>query len=140
MDTNKKNEIIKCYYRSSDLNQYQNLGQTILFGSRLFNIPIGNGLFTLSLFEQSMSNGKIDVYVVENTVFFLNDPLDENNKNCIYFTISTFNTTTKNKFNPNTNLTYQITGGSGKYLGASGIVNFLVDSDGVRNVTIDVFY
>ena len=41
-------------------------------------------------------------------------------KDCIYFTISAFNTSIDNRFKPLIDLTYQITGGSGKYLGASG--------------------
>jgi hypothetical protein len=46
----------------------------------------------------------------------------------------------KNKLKPLTDITCQITGGSGKYLGATGTVTFFVDSENVRNVTINVFY
>jgi len=48
---NKNTDIIKLYYRSTDLNQYQNLQETLLFDSLLFNNTLGRGFYTVNLFK-----------------------------------------------------------------------------------------
>jgi len=138
----KTHEIIKCYYRPTDINQYQNLQQTILFGSTLFNDPIGNGFYILSLFQTFNQNNINDpnFFDIENGVYYFNDVNDIKKKNCIYFTISAYNSSFENKFLPNINNTYQITGGSGKYLGAQGTINFITDENNVRFVTLNIIY
>ena len=73
-------------------------------------------------------------------MFYFNDPNDPNNKNCIYFTVSAYNTSIRNRFITGTNVIYQITGGSGKYLGATGTVSFVVDLDEIRNIEINIYY
>lgn len=135
----KNHEIINCYYRETDLYDYQNLQKATLYNSNLFNFPIGNAFYTLSLYQDfSQNTGDIDIYDIEYSIFYLNDLNDK--INCIYFTISIHNQSIKNRLIVGTNITCQITGGSGKYLGATGTVNFIVDINSVRNIIIDVYY
>jgi hypothetical protein len=135
----KKKDIIKCYYRSSDLNQYQNLQETLLFDSLLFNNVIGRGFYIVSLFKTFPVDANLQ-FDIEQGVFYLDDTIDQLKKNCVYFTISAFNSSVDNRFKPLIDLTYQITGGSGKYLGASGTINFVTDVNATRFVTLTIIY
>ncbi len=135
----KQHEIIHCYYRPTDLTQFQNLQQTILFGSTLFNDPIGTGFYILSLFQIFKQNQK-NVFDIENSVYYFDDPNDSKKKHCIYFTFSSYDSSIDNTLNPNSDLTFQILGGSGKYLGATGTINFVSDASNVRYVTLDIFF
>jgi len=135
----KQHDIIKCYYRPTDLTQYQNLQETILFGSTLFNDPIGNGFYILSLYQLFKQNQK-NIFDIENGVYYFDDPNDLRKKHCIYFIFSAYDSSINDTLNPNTDLTFQILGGSGKYLGATGTINFITDTNNVRHITLDIFY
>jgi hypothetical protein len=111
----------------------------LLFDSTLFNSVIGRAFYILHLFENFPIEGELQ-YDMEECHYYFNDPNDILNKNCINFFITAFNGSIDNRFKPLIDLTYQITGGSGKYLGATGTVNFKTDINNVRYITLDIFY
>ena len=53
---------------------------------------------------------------------------------CITFTVTEFNTKTPGQLMSGI-YSFDITGGTGKYLGATGIVNFAVSPTGLRTIT-----
>jgi hypothetical protein len=125
-------EKITLFYRLSDLEITQNLQETKLYTSRLFNEIGGVGFYNLSIVEKTNESNNLNIYDIEDATYFLNN-------GTINFKIALFNSSKQNILNPN-RYEFQILGGSDKYFGAVGKITLIISDDKVRNLIIDITY
>jgi len=125
-------ETINLFYRRTDLNQVQNLQNTFLYSSNLFNNVVGNGFFNVVLYETyNEVTGPIN-FDIEDCTFFLD-------KGALFFKLALSNQSESNILNPGV-FESQILGGNGLYLNAKGTITIIVDENLIRNVIIKVTY
>jgi hypothetical protein len=125
-------ETINLFYRRTDLNQVQNLQNTFLYSSNLFNNVVGNGFYNVVLYETyNEVTGPIN-FDIEDCTYFLN-------KGALFFKLALSNQSESNIFNPGV-FESQILGGNGLYLNAKGTITIIVDENLIRNVIIKVTY
>ena len=115
------------YYRSTDLNQYQNIQQTNLYAEKIGNNILGSAIYNL-LTTVNTSTQNIDI---ESVTYFIGD----NGKDCIFFNYSLLNTSVGNKFTEGF-YEFEISGGQGLYKGATGAVYIYVDNTLQRTVKV----
>jgi hypothetical protein len=125
-------EKITFFYRISDLEITQNLLQTNLYTSRLFNEIGGIVFYNSNIIKKTNEFNKINIYDIEDVTYFLND-------GTINFKIALFNNSMGIIFNLG-QYVFQILGGSGKYFGAVGKITLIINDDKVRNLIIDITY
>lgn len=126
-------EKLTFFYLPNDLHYTQNLFDTFLFKERERLTPVGRAFYVVN--QKFDSEGsKTRLYDMENVTFFLN-----NNEDTINFNVCLFNKLVDNKFIPGT-YKFQIIAGSGKYLGAKGVVTYVINEDTLRKVTVNIRY
>lgn len=124
-----KPEKIVFYYTGNDLIASQNLLITNLFEDKNRIYIGGKIIYITSIFEEKTSKTR-NIFDLEQATIFLN-----NNEDTITFNVALFNKTIDNRFIPGS-YKFQITSGSGKYLGSNGFINLDVCESGLRKLTI----
>ena len=102
---------------------YKKFQQSELYSDDTLKTRVGGIFYDVSILQ------------VETVTYDVNIAMISLKDGCINFTVSYINTTTPGQFVPGSNLTFDITGGTGKYLGATGIVNIAVSPTGLRTIT-----
>jgi hypothetical protein len=127
-------EIIKFWYRFSDIIQFNNIQNIDAYSDKLFLNPTVKIIELLAQVDYFIEN-KLDNFSVEYVTYYLNDKKQD----CIYVQYSLYNASIKSRFTPGYYI-YPIINGSGKYIGASGKVYIYVGEDLIRNVVLEVIY
>ena len=102
---------------------YKKFQQSELYSDDKLKTSVGGVFYDVSILQVDTTT-----YDSELATISLKD-------GCITFTATIVNTATPGQFASGSNLTFGITGGTGKYLGATGYVNIAVSSTGLRTVT-----
>jgi hypothetical protein len=123
-------QTINLFYRRTDLSQVQNLQNSPLYSSTLFNEVVGTALYNVTLYEGYDEVNGLTIFDVEDSTFFLN-------KGALFFKLALTNQSESNFLNPGV-VESQILGGNGEYLNAKGTVTIITDENLVRNVIIKV--
>lgn len=128
-------EIIKFWYRNSDIKQFNNIQNIDAYSDKLFVNPTVKIIELLSQVDYFIEN-KLDNYSIEYVTYLLN----ENKEDCIYTQYSLYNSSIKSRFKPGYYI-FPIINGSGKYIGASGKVYIYIgEEDLIRNVVLEIIY
>ena len=117
------------YYNKSDLKVCQNVQRTYLFADgNIAGFAIYNLVF--------INDPNFDQVDIEDSTFFLGSSISYNDS--IFFKIALSGKSVNNVLNPGI-YKFGISGGTGKFINASGTVTFEVDEEGNRNITIHVY-
>ena len=127
-------EIIKFWYRFSDIKQFNNVQNIDAYSDKLFLNPTVKIIELLAQVDYFIEN-KLDNFSVEYVTYYLND----NKQDCIFVQYSLYNASIKSRFTPGYYI-YPIINGSGKYIGASGKVYIYVGEDLIRNFVLEIIY
>jgi hypothetical protein len=127
-------EIIKFWYRFSDIIQFNNIQNIDAYSDKLFINPTVKIIELLAQVDYYIEN-KLDNFSIEYVTYLLGD----NKQDCIYVQYSLFDQSVKSRFKPGYYI-FPIINGSGKYIGASGKVYIYVGEDLIRNVVLEVIY
>ena len=118
-------EIVSCL-------AYKQMQQAVTYSDSSLNSPVGNIYYDISVLK--IPNGSVNTaYDCETGYIFWNN----SSVNSIIFSAPLFNPSTTSIFPPGT-YNFPILGGTGKYLGASGSVQIIVSSSGLRTVTFTI--
>lgn len=127
-------EIIKCWFRFSDIKQFNNIQNIDAFSDKLFLNPTVKLIVFLAQVDYFIED-KLDNFSVEYVTFFLGDTKNDT----IFFQSPLYNASIKSRFKPGYYI-FPIINGTGKYLGASGKVYVYVGEDLIRNVVLEIFF
>ena len=127
-------EIIKFWYRFSDIKQFNNVQNIDAYSDELFVNPTVKIIELLAQVDYYIED-KLDNYSIEYVTYLLG----EKKEDCVYVQYSLYNASIKSKFKPGF-YTFPIINGSGKYIGASGKVFIFVGEDLIRNVVLEIIY
>ena len=127
-------EIVKFWYRFSDIIQFNNIQNIDAYSDKLFINPTVKIIELLAQVDYYIEN-KLDNFSIEYVTYLLGD----NKQDCIYVQYSLFDQSVKSRFKPGYYI-FPIINGSGKYIGASGKVYIYVGEDLIRNVVLEVIY
>ena len=127
-------EIIKFWYRFSDIKQFNNIQNIDAYSDQLFINPTIKIIELLAQVDYYIENN-LDNFSIEYVTYFLDDKKED----CIYVQYSLYNASIKSRFKPGYYI-FPIINGSGKYIGASGKVYIYVGEDLIRNVVLEVIY
>lgn len=125
-------ETINLFYRRTDINQVQNLQNSPLYSSTLFNDVVGTAFYNVTLYESYDEVNGLIAYDIEDGTIFLNE-------GALFLKLALFNQSESSFLNPGV-VESQILGGNGLYLNAKGTVTIITDENLVRNVIIKVKY
>jgi hypothetical protein len=117
-------------YRESDLENNNNTQTSNLYSSTSFENVIGFLMAQINLNEKS-DGTQFNSFDTTYCTFYLN-----NNQDTVLCYLALYNQSSKNRLNKNDFYTFQIIGGSGKYLGATGNVYWYIDDKAIRYVKI----
>lgn len=127
-------EIIKFWYRFSDIKQFNNIQNIDAYSDQLFINPTIKIIELLAQVDYYIENN-LDNFSIEYVTYFLDDKKED----CIYVQYSLYNASIKSRFKPGYYI-FPIINGSGKYLGASGKVYIYVGEDLIRNFVLEIIY
>jgi hypothetical protein len=127
-------EIIKFWYRFSDIKQFNNIQNIDAYSDQLFINPTVKIIELLAQVDYYIENN-LDNFSIEYVTYFLDDKKED----CIYVQYSLYNASIKSRFKPGYYI-FPIINGSGKYLGASGKVYIYVGEDLIRNFVLEIIY
>ena len=127
-------EIIKFWYRFSDIKQFNNIQNIDAYSDQLFINPTIKIIELLAQVDYYIENN-LDNFSIEYVTYFL----DDNKENCVYVQYSLYNASIKSRFKPGYYI-FPIINGSGKYIGASGKVYIYVGEDLIRNFVLEIIY
>ena len=127
-------EIIKFWYRFSDIIQFNNIQNIDAYSDKLFINPTVKIIELLAQVDYYIENN-LDNFSIEYVTYFLDDKKED----CIYVQYSLYNASIKSRFKPGYYI-FPIINGSGKYIGASGKVYIYVGEDLIRNVVLEIIY
>ena len=120
-------EEIKFYFSAANIIQFGSIHESNLYSDTCLNNVIGLCTFNvLSIID--LTKGEI---VTKYVTYFLG----ENFNDAIYFTYSSVAKTVSTITIPG-EYVFKITGGSNKYLNATGHVHIRITQDGIRHVTV----
>jgi hypothetical protein len=125
-------ELIKLFYRKSDIVEYVSIQSTNLYSDDTFTNIIGKAVYT-NTYIREFKEGIMFQYDIGNSVYYLDG-------GCIYFTGALLDKSNSRRFNTDSYYIFNISGGSEKYINATGKVYIYTDFKGVRNIVIDVNY
>ena len=125
-------ELIKLFYRKSDLVEYVPIQSTNLYSDDTFTNIVGKAVYTITYIRE-FKEGIFFQYDIEKSVYYLDG-------GCIYFTISLVDRSNFRRLDIDSYYIFNISGGSEKYINATGKVYIYTDIKGVRNIVIDVNY
>jgi len=126
-------EVINLYHRFSDFFRNQQVLGNSLYSNLIFDKIAGLAIYNMSL----INNRELTEVDVEDGTFFLG----LKNEDTIFFKIALYNRSINGIFIPGETYVFGISGGSGKYLNATGTVTFYIGLDDlVQNITVDVNY
>lgn len=125
-------QTINLFYRKTDINQVQNLQNSPLYSSTLFNDVVGTAFFNVTLYEAYDELIGLISYDIEDGTIFLNE-------GALFLKLALFNQSESNFLNPGV-VESQILGGNGLYLNATGTITIITDENLVRNIVIEVTY
>jgi hypothetical protein len=126
-------EELSFYYRISDIVLFNNISKTNLYNNLTFSTPVGTAISNATIVnEYGLVSLILNNKVIEDITYFLKD-------GCIFYTSSLENQDIDN-IPPENYYIFNITGGSQKYINATGKVYFYVDKDLIRYVKIFVEY
>ena len=118
-------EIVSCL-------AYKQMQQAVTYSNSGLSISLGNIYYDISVLK--IPNGSVNTaYDCETGYIFWNTSTGSNNDS-IVFNAPLFNPSTTSVFPPGT-YKFPILGGTGAYLGATGYVQIIVNSSGLRTVT-----
>jgi hypothetical protein len=123
-----KEETLVLYYGRRQLTFVNNVYFVNLHEDRDRKKPVGKAIYVINSVDFRQP-GK--AYTLESATFFLG----KDEKDVIFFQS---NSTTLDGVLPEGKTEYQILGGQGKYLGASGIVTFEINKAGLRTITLRI--
>lgn len=113
---------------------YKQLQNAVIYSDSGLTTPSGNAFFDISVLKIPDATGNNAVYDTELGYFMFTTGSGQTNT--IAFTIALYNTDTPG-FLSGTAYNFEITSGSGIYLGAVGTVNYAIDlTTQIRTVTI----
>jgi hypothetical protein len=127
-------EIIKFWYRFSDIKQFNNVQNIDAYSDKLFLNPTVKIIELLAQVDYYIEN-KLDNFSIEYVTYLLGDTKED----CIFVQYSLYNASIKSRFKPGYYI-FPIINGSGKYIGASGKVYIYVGEDLIRNVVLEIIY
>lgn len=119
-------ETITVYYNKKQLIAAGGVTTVKLFSDRDRKNVVGQAIYSIESYDNFATG---EIWTTEDSIFFFGD-IDT-----ISFQV---NTKEKNAILPEGSFTYSIICGQGKYLGATGTVNFKITAGGLRIITIKV--
>jgi hypothetical protein len=123
-----KEETLVLYYGVRQLTTAGNVRYVNLHEDRDRKRPVGKAVYVADTVNLR-SIGKS--YAIETGTFFLG----KDEKDVIYFQD---NSTTTDGVLPEGRTVYQILGGQGRYLGATGLITFEINKAGLRTMTLRI--
>ena len=127
-------EIIKFWYRFSDIKQFNNIQNIDAYSDQLFINPTIKIIELLAQVDYYIENN-LDNFSIEYVTYLLGDAKED----CIIAQYSLYNASIKSRFKPGYYI-FPIINGSGKYIGASGKVYIYVGEDLIRNFVLEIIY
>ena len=126
-------EELSFYYRISDIVLFNNISKTNLYSNLTFSTPVGTAISNATIInEYGLLDLILNNKVIEDITYFLKD-------GCIFYTSSLENEDIDN-IPAESYYIFNITGGSVKYINATGKVYFYVDDNLIRYVKIFIEY
>lgn len=126
-------EELSFYYRISDIVLFNNISKSNLYNNLTFSTPVGTAISNATIVnEYGILDLRLNNKVIEDITYFLKD-------GCIFYTSSLENQDIDN-IPSESYYIFNITGGSVKYINATGKVYFYVDKDLIRYVKIFIEY
>ena len=127
-------EIIKFWYRFSDIKQFNNIQNIDAYSDQLFINPTVKLIVFLA---------QVDYYIENNlnnfSIEYVTCLLGTNKKDSIFFQAPLYDQSIKSRFKPGYYI-FPIINGTGKYIGASGKAYIYVGEDLIRNVVYEIIY